>query len=138
MEKESNEKDLPGYPHYSTREDIMNQPGNGRLDIDVENITQANNHTKAEVLQNAGSPPTSDKKETDVDELTESDITPEEIMLLDAAEGEDFEDATGDDLDIPGSEQDDKDEAIGEEDEENNYYSIGGDAHENLEEDKGD
>ena len=43
--------------------------------------------------------------------------------------------ATGADLDVPGSEDDDADEAIGEEDEENNYYSLGGDNHENLEED---
>jgi hypothetical protein len=40
----------------------------------------------------------------------------------------------GDDLDIPGSELDDADEALGEEDEENNYYSLGGDNHDDLEE----
>lgn len=39
-------------------------------------------------------------------------------------------------LDVPGAEADDENEAIGEEDEENNYYSLGGDDHENLEEDK--
>jgi hypothetical protein len=39
------------------------------------------------------------------------------------------------DLDVPGAELDDKDEKIGEEDEENNYYSIGGDDHNELEED---
>ncbi|KIC89749.1 hypothetical protein [Flavihumibacter sp. ZG627] len=44
------------------------------------------------------------------------------------------EDSLADDLDIPGSELDDRDEAIGEEDEENNYYSLGGDRHEDLEE----
>lgn len=37
-------------------------------------------------------------------------------------EGEDF---SGDDLDVPGEEEDDADEAIGEEDEENNAYSSG-------------
>ena len=42
----------------------------------------------------------------------------------------------GEDLDIPGTELDDADEGIGEEDEENNYYSLGGDDHEDLEEDK--
>ena len=42
----------------------------------------------------------------------------------------------GDDLDIPGAELDDAEEAIGEEDEENNYYSLGGDNHEDLEENK--
>lgn len=41
---------------------------------------------------------------------------------------------SGDDLDVPGSELDDEDEAIGEEDEENNYYSLGGDDHDDLEE----
>ncbi|MDF2188432.1 hypothetical protein [Paraflavitalea sp. CAU 1676] len=40
------------------------------------------------------------------------------------------------DLDVPGSELDDEDEAIGEEDEENNYYSLGGDNHDDLEEDR--
>ncbi|HSZ33914.1 MAG TPA: hypothetical protein VK772_11420 [Puia sp.] len=39
-------------------------------------------------------------------------------------------------LDVPGSELDDADESIGEEDEENNYYSLGGDDHNDLEEDK--
>ena len=41
----------------------------------------------------------------------------------------------GDDLDIPGAESDDADEEIGGEDEENNYYSLGGDRHDDLEED---
>ena len=44
----------------------------------------------------------------------------------------------GEGLDVPGSELDNQDEAIGEEDEENNYYSLGGDDHDDLEEDKGD
>jgi len=47
------------------------------------------------------------------------------------------DDVSGRDLDIPGSELDDKQEDIGSEDEENNYYSIGGDGHDNLDEDKG-
>ncbi len=39
-------------------------------------------------------------------------------------------------LDVPGAELDDADENMGEEDEENNYYSIGGDDHNDLEEDR--
>jgi len=39
-------------------------------------------------------------------------------------------------LDVPGAENDDRNELIGEEDEENNYYSLGGENHDNLEEDK--
>lgn len=42
----------------------------------------------------------------------------------------------GDDLDVPGAELDDADEGVGEEDEENNYYSLGGDNHDDLEEDR--
>ena len=45
------------------------------------------------------------------------------------------EDMTGEDLDVPGSEADDAQEEIGSEDEENNYYSLGGENHHNLEED---
>jgi hypothetical protein len=48
------------------------------------------------------------------------------------------EDPTGNDLDVPGAELDDEQEKIGSEDEENNYYSLGGDDHENLDEDKGE
>ena len=42
------------------------------------------------------------------------------------------------DLDVPGAELDDEEENIGSEDEENNYYSLGGDNHNDLEEDKGE
>jgi hypothetical protein len=56
---------------------------------------------------------------------------PQEVISFDNDDG------PGDDLDIPGAELDDNDEAIGEEDEENNYYSLGGDNHENLEENNG-
>lgn len=40
-------------------------------------------------------------------------------------------------LDVPGAELDDDMEAVGNPDEENDYYSLGGDNHEDLEEDKG-
>jgi len=39
-------------------------------------------------------------------------------------EGSFGRDVSGDDLDVPGADEDDADEAIGEEDEENNEYSI--------------
>jgi len=39
---------------------------------------------------------------------------------------------SGSDLDVPGSELDDEQEKSGSEDEENNYYSIGGDDHNDL------
>jgi hypothetical protein len=48
------------------------------------------------------------------------------------------DDLSGSDLDIPGSELDDKQENFGSEDEENNFYSLGGDNHNDLDEDKGE
>ncbi len=51
----------------------------------------------------------------------------------------DLDDESGEnDLDIPGAELDDLQEDIGSEDEENNYYSLGGDAHLDLETDQGE
>ncbi|MBU2018738.1 MAG: hypothetical protein KJ941_03745 [Bacteroidetes bacterium] len=47
-----------------------------------------------------------------------------------------MDDMSGGDLDVPGSELDNEQELIGSEDEENNYYSLGGDNHNNLEENK--
>src|ERR1035437_4275120 len=58
----------------------------------------------------------------------EKQIDPEEISKL-------KKDSVDDTLDVPGSELDDAQEEIGSEDEENNYYSLGGDDHDNLEED---
>jgi len=78
-----------------------------------------------------------------------SDVTPDEVEALERTENtdsqdnenlyraeldnEDFEgeklneaeDFSGEDLDIPGEEEDDANEEIGEEDEENNAYSLG-------------
>ncbi len=56
------------------------------------------------------------------------ELDPEEELEIDG-------NVLEDELDVPGSELDDDQEDIGNEDEENNYYSIGGDNHEDLEED---
>ena len=48
------------------------------------------------------------------------------------------DDVSGSDLDVPGAELDDVQEDVGSEDEENNYYSLGGDDHDDLDEDKGE
>jgi hypothetical protein len=65
-----------------------------------------------------------------VKNLDKSDNTPANI------EKESDVDVYGSNLDVPGSELDDEQENVGNEDEENNYYSIGGDDHNNLDEDK--
>jgi hypothetical protein len=91
---------------------------------------------------------TIDPSTTDNTEAGENDISPVEIALLDKAgpeesKDEDYlqrsnldeldedgellneaDDLAGDDLDVPGSEIDDANEAIGEEDEENNSFSM--------------
>lgn len=77
-----------------------------------------------------------DKEETEIDpenpvkhkpQTDEGDLVPEL----------DFDETLmGDDLDVPGSELDDTQEELGSEDEENNFYSLGGDNHQ--EEDQGD
>ncbi|MGB3007620.1 MAG: hypothetical protein WBC06_13980 [Chitinophagaceae bacterium] len=72
----------------------------------------------------------------------EQDINPDDFSVITGSNEweagmneKDFnEDMSGSDLDIPGAELDDINEEIGEEDEENNYYSLGGDNHSNLEE----
>ncbi|ERM81662.1 hypothetical protein P872_19775 [Rhodonellum psychrophilum GCM71 = DSM 17998] len=72
----------------------------------------------------------------------EMDIDPERpsqmkvpLEIEDRRKKKDFEDEPyGGDLDIPGAELDDDMEDIGSEDEENNYYSLGGENHNDLEE----
>lgn len=89
--KEGTSKEpFPGYPQYSSDEDIFNkEKQEGLSDEDVP-----------EIIKEGGKKPALD-------------------------EG----------LDVPGADLDDQDELTGEEDEENNYYSLGGDDHDDLEED---
>jgi len=91
------------------------------------------------------------------DDKTDADVTEDEIELLRTSaesmssnddinlrhsmpddkdlDGEALNEAvdlSGKDLDVPGEEQDDANEEIGEEDEENNEYSLGGDNHDDI------
>ena len=76
----------------------------------------------------------------------EENINPEDILLEkepneddkpELANEKDFNEyQSGSDLDVPGAELDDEQEKIGSEDEENNYYSLGGDNHNDLDEDR--
>ena len=78
----------------------------------------------------------------------EKDLDPEDISKVKKS-GRDYDvvsdidkeiddDLSGSNLDIPGSELDDEQEITGNEDEENNYYSLGGDDHNDLDEDNGE
>jgi hypothetical protein len=77
------------------------------------------------------------KEETEVNPENTSEKKSPNLEEGERNEKDFMDDVSGGDLDIPGSELDDQQEDIGSEDEENNYYSIGGDRHENLEEDNG-
>ena len=149
---QNSNENLPGYPHYPASEDIMN-PSNGfqKTDADSENLTRSGRYIKPDVRVSGDENISADE---DYDDLgivpgTEADVTAEDLKILGPREGDadmgDDELVTGkiqpigradEDLDIPGAELDDESELIGEEDEENNYYSLGGDRHENLEEDQ--
>ncbi|HEY6160249.1 MAG TPA: hypothetical protein VI112_03475 [Bacteroidia bacterium] len=65
-----------------------------------------------------------DEIDPDDNSKMENDVVPGEMNEKDFDD-----DMTGEDLDVPGAELDDDMEDIGEEDEENNYYSLGGDNH---------
>lgn len=78
------------------------------------------------------------KEEQDIDP---EDISKKKTVNEDAGgmnEKDFVNDPFGNDLDVPGSELDDQQEKVGSEDEENNYYSLGVDDHNDLEEDRGD
>jgi hypothetical protein len=148
------DKNFPGYPHYPAKEDILNQPGIERVDVDVENLSRSNTKTSSALPDASVKTPAADEPppavgDMDDDDISrgteaatgEADVTPDDLVAL-GEQDADFGrrealQVNGDDLDVPGAEDDDPNEEIGEEDEENNYYSLGGDAHENLEEDKG-
>ncbi|MBP4141893.1 hypothetical protein J3S90_08765 [Flavobacterium sp. P4023] len=76
------------------------------------------------------------KKESDIDpENISKNKVPVEIGNTGDFNEKDFnQDNSGADLDVPGAELDDQAEQIGSEDEENNYYSLGGDDHNDLDE----
>lgn len=80
------------------------------------------------------------RKEGDInpEDITKKKIPVEINNRRELNEKEFEEDMAGGDLDIPGAELDDAMESIGSEDEENNHYSIGGDNHHDLEENRGD
>ncbi|SHL92268.1 hypothetical protein SAMN05444266_105483 [Chitinophaga jiangningensis] len=110
--KDKEQEEFPGYPEYPASEDIMNRDNrDNEVDLDMDEVTRSFRH-------NSEIPPKKGQKRPKGDEQEETWRN----------------DKIGDDLDVPGSDLDDDDEAIGSEDEENNIYSIGGDRHEDLEE----
>jgi len=137
-------KSLPGYPHYSPKDDIMNPKNQAKKVTLKEDMPSKTSKKPSEDLDEK--PYLSDmktKKARNSGELTkeDQDLLGSDELNLDL-DGDDAVlknrvwpvDMAGDDLDIPGAELDDANEILGEEDEENNNYSIGGDRHDDLEE----
>ncbi len=126
---------FPGYPPYPDNEDITLK--STRVPLDNEGVPVID---KEDILSD----------ESEVKPVNDSDLTVDDLQALgpvdlsmDMGEDEDLlkqrkepVDFTGGDLDIPGSELDDASEKLGSEDEENNSYSLGGDANDGLEERK--
>lgn len=108
---EAEKKGFPGYPHYPASEDIYNQEK--EVDLNPEDLSKVK---KTEVTYRK------DGNENATEKRNEKDF---------------YEDMTGEDLDVPGSKADEAVPNEGMEDEENNYYSLGGDNHNDLEEDRG-
>lgn len=145
--KEKKDK-YPGYPHYPANEDITRPDNNtGKVPIKEEaasgtpqNVPLASDNdadVTADDLQIL------DATESNLDTIDANNLQRSTLDAVDD-EGEPLNEASapwdvsGADLDVPGSEDDDANEMLGEEDEENNYYSLGGDNHESQEENKGE
>lgn len=97
---------------------MNNKDSNAKQD-EAQDVASDITPQEEELLDNAGT------NSTDNEDLqrTQLDSMDEEGVLLN--EGSSATNIAGGDLDVPGSELDDADEAIGEEDEENNSYSLG-------------
>lgn len=70
-----------------------------------------------------------DKEETEIDPENPAKRKPQDDEGDLVPELDFDETLMSDDLDVPGSELDDEQEELGSEDEENNFYSLGGDNH---------
>ena len=135
-DKAGDEK-FPGYPKYPAQEDIMNRADRVEMGMDGETEEEPLDPSKVKTV-----------RKTATGKHNESDVTKDDLQALGDTELESDEgddellkkrvypvDFSGEDLDIPGVDDDDASERVGSEDEENNSYSLGGDDHEDLEED---
>ncbi|GEO09564.1 hypothetical protein [Segetibacter aerophilus] len=149
------DQDFPGYPHYPAKDDILN-PDNytERVDIDVENLTRSHTIPSDHIKNIEGTPelepdftqvPEEEGEDIEMVPGNEADVTAEDLAMLgdrdqdmDMDEDEQlkargWQPVTGKDLDVPDADMNGED-ALGQGDEENSYYSLGGDRMENLRE----
>lgn len=108
-----------------------------------EELNRSDNQTENKKENSPGYPIYPDSEDIFKKFLEEEEINPEDTSKTkvpnstnELRRNELDEEQSENDLDIPGSELDDQQEGIGSEDEENNYYSLGGDDHLDLDEDQ--
>ncbi|OYU79761.1 MAG: hypothetical protein CFE23_12715 [Flavobacterium sp. BFFFF1] len=105
-----------------------------------KNTIMKNEHTVEKQLVDLHYPPSEDAfnklaEESEIDPEDVSQNKPDIRISNTQWNEKDFnQDQSGADLDIPGSSSDDANELAGNEDEENNGYSIAGDDHNDLDE----
>lgn len=125
------------HDYYNSLEELMNKYAKTHIESEPQHPHKIKEYADLQIY-----PPSEDiyeqlKQETEInpEDISKNKVTSEDFGTWDT---KDFQnDKSGADLDVPGSELDDKQENLGSEDEENNYYSLGGDNHNDLEEDKG-
>jgi hypothetical protein len=136
---EEQREEFPGYPPYPDSDDITIQNDRVSLDSDGNPIAEESLASPVEKFTDDNSDLIKDEASNVTDEDLQAlgpidlslDMDEDEKLLKQRTQPVDF---AAEDLDIPGAELDDENEALGSEDEENNSYSLGGDNHENLEE----
>lgn len=125
------------HDYYNSLEELMNKYAKTHIESELQHPHKTKEYADLQIY-----PPSEDiyqqlKQETEInpENISKKKVTNEDSGTWNT---KDFQnDKSGADLDVPGSELDDKQENLGSEDEENNYYSLGGDNHNDLEEDKG-
>ncbi len=151
--------DFPGYPQYGKEGDIYTN-AQEQQNVDPEMPTQkkapnnpdTENVGAGEFIEGSANHPGSQKpidnedeneddddedfddEDDDIDD-EDADLTEEDRLILDQAPLDRAERmangfAPDDEIEVPGAELDDDMEELGSEDEENNFYSVGGDRHE--------
>lgn len=140
LEPETTTLDLPDVDDIPGQENIVPAPmgeladttaasadeeGEGILDEEDDNDESDSSVSSEEIedLENSGTD-SSDDENLRRAALDNVDNDGEPLN-----EGSFRSDVTASDLDVPGASEDDENEEIGEEDEENNEYSLGGDKH---------
>jgi hypothetical protein len=122
-------KDIPGQEHIHvphlremadttiSSDDEENIPGDDNDELDITDDSDVTPGEVEALERSAENMDTEDNENLYRSELDNTDLEGEKL-------NEEIN-VSGDDLDIPGAEEDDADEEIGEEDEENNAYSLG-------------